>query len=151
MDIATTIDDLPVRTEYVRLPNKLATGRYDHRGSIWKGGGKQYDNDEATAGNVFIRTKGTAFIWCVFQYELLPGQRAEMIITNARGTFLAGVSFSEWNTEDNVPCLSNALFTLIASSRGGNSFRIVGRNHSDKDLPCAVGIVIADDADYKDE
>jgi hypothetical protein len=146
MDLAITADDLPILTEYVRLPNRVWNGRYNDKGEIWTGGRCQEDED--MEGTVFITTKGTAFIWCVFQHELLAGQRADMIITNAPGSFLAGVSFTEWDPKENQPCISNSLFTLISSQRSRDSLRIVGRNHSDRDLPAAVGVVLADDAPY---
>lgn len=137
MDLVNSFQpDPPSYREYLRLPDTLTTGRYDHHGQ------------EDAAGRVFVTTRGTAFIWCVFDQRLKAGQEGEMVITNMPGTFLVGVSFTEWDSIHEEPMISNALFTLGSAQRGVGDFRIVGRNTHGADLHAAVGIVVADDAAY---
>lgn len=128
--------DPPSYREYLQLPDTLTTGRYDHLGK------------EDPAGRVFVTTRGTAFLWCVFDRRLKAGQEGEMVISNMPGTFLVGVSFTEWDPALEEPTISDALFTLGSAQRGNGDFRIVGRNTHGADLHAAVGIVVADDAAY---
>lgn len=138
MDILTDIKaDPPISVEYIRLPDEIVTGRYDVLGQ------------KSPYGNLFITVKDTAFIWGVFKHALNAGQRGDMIFTNVPGTFLVGVSFTQWDLAANEPCISDALFTLISAQRGDGAVRIIGRNTSEADLCAAAGIVVADDASYK--
>lgn len=122
--------------EYVRFPDTITTGRYDTRGRPDPG------------GRLLITARGTAFSWCRFDRPLAPGQEGEMVFLNLPGTFLLGVSFTEWNPALEEPSISDALFTLISVQRGNGIGRVVGRNTHDAELQAAVGIVVADDAPY---
>jgi hypothetical protein len=126
----------PVLVEYIRLPDTITTGRFDT------------DGRSNAKGNLFITVRDTAFLWGVFCYKLNAGQRGEMVFTNVPGTFLVGVSFTEWDDENNEPYLGEALYTLISAQRGEDTVRIVGRYTSSVPLAAADGIVVADDASY---
>jgi len=137
VDIAThTKADPPVLVEYIRLPDTIATGRYDAQGR------------KSDSGNLFITVRDTAFLWGVFSQPLKAGQRGEMVFTNAPGTFLVGISFNEWSPALAEPHVGHALFTLISGQRGDGVARVIGRNTHDSDLYAAAGIVLADDASY---
>ena len=138
MDVSTTIKaEPPVLVEYIRFLDEIITGRYDAYGS------------ESPTGNLFITCKGTAFSWGVFTRTLNAGQRGDLIFTNVPGTFLVGVSFSQWDPVANEPIVSDALFALISAQRGDGNVRVIGRNLSEADLCTAVGIVVADNAPYQ--
>lgn len=126
----------PSRREYIRLPNDIVTGRYDYQGN------------PDPSGRLFITTRGTAFCWAVFARPLKAHQEGELIFVNLPGTFLIGVSFTEWNPAEEEPVVSDALLTLTSAERGRGVARVIGRNTHSADLWAAVGIVIADDAPY---
>lgn len=137
MDIDNGIRSVPpVVHQYVRLPDDIVTGRYDFKG--------RPDPD----GDLLITTRGTAFVYAVFPEPLEAGQVGEMEFVNLPGTFLLGVTFTEWNPALDEPTLGDSLFTLISAERGRGVGRVVGRNTNDADLWAAVGVVIADNAPY---
>lgn len=136
MDRETRSGGPPTRREYVRLPDRITTGRYDNQG--------RPDPD----GRVLITTRGTAFTWISFERPLEGGQEGEMIFLNMPGTFLLGVTFTEWNPAAEEPRIADDLFTLISVERGRGIGRVVGRNGGEVELHAAVGVVIADDAPY---
>ncbi len=132
------VSGAPRIVEYLRLPDEIVTGRFDATG------------EPSQDGNLFISVKDTAFIWGAFSTMLSPGQRADMHFNNAPGTFLVGVSFTEWNPELNEPTMGSGLMTLISAERGEGDIRVVGRNDTGADVFAAVGVVVADDASYKE-
>lgn len=133
-----SVSSAPRIVEYLRLPDEIVTGRFDAAG------------ERSDEGNLFISVKDTAFIWGAFSTMLGPGQRAEMLFTNAPGTFLVGVSFTEWNPQVNEPTIGSGVMTLVSAERGEGRVRVSGRNDTGADVFAAVGIVVADDASYKE-
>ena len=136
MSILETDEAASTRTDYVVLPDLIRSGRYDAEGR------------PSTGGRVFIANANTAFVWSVFECQLEPGQIGSMIFRNAPGTFLVGTSFTEWDPEQNVPRISDALLTLRSAERSEGKIRIVGRNTSSRLVVAAAGIIIGDDAPY---
>ena len=140
MDVHTTHShaDPPALVDYIRLPDEIVTGRFDSTGT---------PSDDQVS--LYITVKDTSFMWGIFSYELKAGQLGEMVFTNAPGTFLVGVCFNEWDTESGEPILSKGLLTLVSAQRGEGTFRVIGRNATDRDVYAAVGITVADHASYQ--
>ena len=78
-------DSCPTIVEQLRLPDRIAAGRYNSHGELDLG------------GNLFIGIgSGICHIWGVFSRPLVPGQRAQMDFTNVPGSYPVTGAFSEW-------------------------------------------------------
>jgi hypothetical protein len=79
------VDECPTLVEQLRLPDRIAAGRYNSLG------------EPDPAGNLILGIgSGICHLWGAFSKPLLPGQRAQMDFTNVPGSYPVTGGFSEW-------------------------------------------------------
>lgn len=160
MEISTSYkSNPPVLVEYIRLPEMvplppnyaqlmgpekyLEPGFFDEFGNKLGGLHDNISPEKADRVRVVIEFAGVTFVWGVFSRPLLAGQRGSMLFTNVPGTGPITPFFNEWDTDQCLPRVGDALFTLIASQRGRGTAKVVGQNTYGADLTAAAGFIVS--------
>lgn len=135
-DFAKVLGRDPATTKY------LEPGLYDRRGK------KLGELDEVIPeARVVVEFAGVTFIWGVFSRPLNAGEQGWLSFKNVPGTTPITPFFSEWDHDNCVPRLGDALLTLLSAQRGRDRARVVGRNEFHGPVPAAAGYIVAQDLD----
>ena len=90
-----------------------------------------------------IEYAGVNLVWGVFERQLAPGERGDMLFKNTPGSGPITPFFNEWDTVGHLPRVADAFFALVASMRGKQIAKIAGVNTHNSHRWAAAGMIVS--------